>query len=243
MSKEKISEIIPEESVKTIQEILEQFESMESLEVKNQEQYDSAVGVCKEIKKSIKAIESDRKEIIKPWKEKTDAVNAKYREVRVKLENGEKKIKGAMSVFFEEQERKRLEEQRKIEAEAEEKRRKAEEAARKEAEKVAKYREEGREELAEKAEARMETKLDEATNTVVAEVESKKTEGVHYRTSYEVEVTDDAQAAVALLNNPMTAHCVSINTVALKKMITATQGNFKCAGIKVRETKTPVVKS
>jgi paraquat-inducible protein B len=158
MAKEvEVTALIPAESQDRIQKALEFFHSLRELKITSQQEYDSATDLIKQVKTNIKALEDDRTLLVKPFKEKATAIDTHYRGVKVQLENAERVIKGGMSQWFQEQERKRLEVQRKLEAEAEAKRQAAEEAARKEAEKAELYRQQGREDMAAKAEARMET--------------------------------------------------------------------------------------
>jgi len=242
--KVKLSELINADSQKKLSDSLTLLESLESVEIKNQDQYGKAIDIQKSIKGALKDIESDRKEIVKPYNDKVGAINFKYRSVKDRLSLGNTTIGNATRIWDQEQLRKKQLEQKKREAEAEEKRRKLEEAAEKEAAKVEKYTEEGRDDLAEKAQARMEDKVEEASTTVAAEIEETKAVGVSYRYDCEVEVIDGNLAIKSLLASPMTAPFVLIDTKGLKKMVKAAKGKwFDIPGIKVIDKSTQVIRS
>lgn len=244
MSEEKLSSLIKKESQDKMQAALTLLDSIKEVEIKTQDQYDNAINIQKDLKKAYKGLEDDRKAIVKPINDKVSQVNAKFKEVTMKLTKGGNTISAATNKWDQEQRRLADLEQKKREAEAEAKRVKLQKAAEAEAEKIAKYEAEGKTELAEKAQARMEDKQDEAATTVAAEVEKTQASGVSYRYDCDIEVTDSDLAIKSLLASPMTASMVSIDTVALKKMVKAIKGKgIDIPGIKVVDRSTQVLRS
>jgi hypothetical protein len=246
----KLSELIPQDKVSKLAESLKLLDSIESVEIKTQDQYENAAEVQKSIKKSIKELEKDRKDIVKPFNDKVKMVNVKYKEVTNKLDNGANKIGNALSVYYQEQKRIADEKQRKLEAEAEEKRRKAEDAAKKEQEKADKYRDEGRDEMAAKAEARAETKIDEAATTVAQEVKVEKPKGLSFRTDYDIKIEDMSLAVQSILSNEFLEDLILQDDKikdqlesSLKKIAKTKKGNLKIKGVKVTEKQVPITRT
>ena len=235
-------ELIPLSSKNLIEEAVKFLGDIQEIKIENDQQYNNALELCKSIKSKANGLEKDRKVIVAPLNQDVKTINAEYKSVTLKLDNAERRIKSAASVYWSEKERKRLEEQRKRDAEAEEQKRKAEEAARKEMEKEQSYREQGRDDMADKAAARAETHIDRATNTVALEVEKMKVSGVHYRTDYEVQVLDKRAAVNDLMASNNFSEHVIIDVKAIAKVAKAFKGKLNIDGLKIIEKKTPVVR-
>lgn len=235
----KMTELIPQSSIELMKTALHFLDTMQKVNIRTQDEYENAVGICKQIKSHINSLEKDRRSLVAPYNKKVTAINGKYKDVTSKLKNGDEHIRLAMREYHQEQVLKRQEEQRKREAEAAEIRRKAEKKARLEAEKAAKYREMGREEMAEKAEARVETAVEVAQTTVAPEVEEKKVSGVSYRTKYECVVEDKKTAIHFLVDNPMFIDHVIVDTKAIERAAQAFKGKLEIPGLKINITKIP----
>lgn len=236
--------LIPVEKQEKIQKALEFFTSLREIKFTNQAEYDRGTELCKQIKAEIKTLEDDRTALVKPFNEKVNVINGTYKDVRSKLENAERVLKSGMSAFFQEQERKRIEAQKKLEAEAEAKRKAEEERAEKERQKAEQYRAEGREDMAAKAEARAETAEAVASTTVAPVVQNTaKVQGVTYKTVYKVIVEDQARAIVFCATNPMLSQYVTLDVKGLERVALAMKGKLTCEGLKVIEDKQVVVRS
>ncbi len=235
--------LIPQSNATKMKEALTYLDSIKLVTIATEQENENVGAACKEVKKLYNDLEKDRKALVDPENKRVKAINEHYKTVTSKLQNGERQFKNAMSIFFQAQERKRLEDQRKLEAEAEEIRRKAEEAARKEAEKVEKYREAGREKMAQEAEARMETAVEIVTETVAPEVEQKKVAGISFRTDYICEIENMRAAVDYCLDNPMFRNHVFLDIKALERVAKAAKGELGIPGIKVITKKTPIVRS
>lgn len=235
--------LIPQSSLVLMENALKYLESIKLITIKTEQEYENSASACKEVKAHINSLEKDRKALVNPYNKKVKAINEHYKTVTTKLTNGERQFKGAMSVWYQEDQRKKQEERRKRDAAAEEVRRKAEETARKEAEKAVRYRIEGRNKMAAEAEARMETAVLVSVDTVASEVEEKNVSGISYRTDYVCEVEDLKAAVNYCLDNPMFKAHVILDIKALERVAKAAKGNLGIPGIKVIEKKTPVVRS
>jgi hypothetical protein len=217
--------LIPVTMQNKIKDALEFFNSLKNLSIKNATQYDNAVNLCKDVKVKIKELENDRKDLVAPYKDKASAIDKEYKAVRDKLENAEKVIKNGMEAFYQEQERKRIEEQRKLEAEAEAKRLAAEKKAEEERLKAEAYRMQGRAEMAAKAEARAETAEEKAANTVVQVVENTaKVQGVTMIKKYEVTVTSQETAIKNLAANPALHQFLIIDIAGIQAAVNKAKG-------------------
>lgn len=237
MTEEKL---IPQDSKNMILAAIKLCGDIESLKIQNDEQYKKANSILADVKKSKSLLTANRQQITKPFKDKVGAIEGEYREPIKNLENAKAVISKAMGSYFQEKERRRIEEQRKLEAEAEEQRKKAESAAEREKAKAEKYRMQGREEMAEKAEARADLKADAATNAVAPVIEPKKLAGLSFRTDYEVSITEKEKAINALMANPMLSVAVTIDTGAIARICKAMKQAFDLPGIRIAEKKTPV---
>lgn len=226
--------LIPVETKNKLTKALEFFHSLKEVKFTNEEEYNNGVELCRSVKSHINQIDSDRKELVKPFNDKVGIINGECNGIIAKLKNAETVIKKGMGDYFQAKERKRIEDQRKLEAEAEEKRRKEAEKARAEAEKAEAYREQGREEMADKAEARAETAASTASTLVAPIVtNSAKVSGTSFKTVYKAEVMDAVTAAQSCLSNDMLKQYVSVDIKGIEKLANAMKGNLKVDGIRI----------
>lgn len=242
------TELIPVEKQQSIENaskmIMEFLKGAKQIKITSQDEYDNSVEICKKIMAKIKELESDRVELVKPIKDQATKIDQRYREVRCVLENGESVFKSAMKVWFAEQERKRIEEQRKLEAEAEAKRKAEEERALKELQKAEEYRAQGREAMAEKAEARAETSINVAQSTVAQVVtNSAKVAGVGFRKVIKARIINEAKAKLSCCNNPVLSSYVTLDIKGLERLATAQKGNLQIDGIEFFEDFSTAVRS
>jgi hypothetical protein len=235
-------ELIPLSLSAMIETALTELESIREIKISSDEENTAASVECQKLTKLRKDLEAKKLEVTKEWRDKVATINGAVKTVVDKTQNGENALRRAMSTYYQEQERKRKEAERKAQAEAEEARRKAEEAARKEAEKAAQYREQGREEMAEKAEARAEAKIETASTIVAPVIEAKKVAGISFREEITVQVTDEVAAKRYCSSDPMLTQCVSLDTAAIKRIRKAVP-TLKIDGISFAIVKTPVVRS
>ncbi|MFW6244351.1 MAG: hypothetical protein ACOC36_00545 [Fibrobacterota bacterium] len=225
MTKEVKNSLIPVDKQERLEKALQFLGEIESVKIRNQSEYESADELCKKVKTGFNSLEKDRKELVKPYKDKASAIDKEYKVVKDKLLNAESALKKAMGKFYKEQELKRQEEQRKLEAEAEEKRRKAEERAEAERLKAEQYRQQGREDMAQKAEARAETAEAKATEVVAPVVENTaKVSGTSFRTVYKVAVINEQRAIQSMASNSFMVQFLSIDVNALEKMVNFQKG-------------------
>jgi len=238
-------ELIPAEKEAVITEFLGFAAGLRDIVVSSNDEYNNVADLCKKIKAAINTLEGDRKELVAPYKQAATEIDGRYREIRTKLENGEAVAKRAMGAWVTAQEQKRLEAQRKAEAEAAEERRKAAERAAKEAAKAEAYREAGRDKMADAAEARAETAQAEA-ETIVAPVISSSVAsptGISYRTTYSVVIDDQIKAVRGLAADVNLIKFLSIDITKLEKLIAACGGDYTLPdGLRIIKTKTPIVR-
>lgn len=230
------NELIPVETKEKLEQALEFFHSLKEVKFENDEQYKKGLELVKSVKKYIKEIDDDRKSLVKPFNEKVSEINGECNGVINKLKNAENVIKNGMGKYFREEEIKRIEAQRKLEAEAEKKRHQEAERARKEGEKAEAYREQGRDEMADKAEARAETAATIASTIVSPVVEnSAKAKGTSFRTVYKVRVDDLTVAADFCLSNQLLVQYVQLDVKGIERLANAQKGKLEIPGIKIIE--------
>lgn len=238
------TELIPQDVKTALESALGFIGGIKEIECRSQDEYNNAAQTCKEIKGYLSDLDNHRKALVTPYNDTVKKINARFKDVTARLENGERELKRAMSRWFQEEERKRIGAQKKADAEAAEMKRKAEERARKEREKAEQYAAEGRQDMAEKAEARAETQEDISTNLVAEEVENMaKVEGVSFRLSYTCTVEDKLAAALyCLKENQRLEHIVQIDEKAAEKLAITTKGAIQIPGIKYIEDKIPIIR-
>lgn len=223
------------------------------------EEAENAVELCKEIKVLSAKLDSDRKGLVAPLNGKVAAINDFYRVPVEALGGIEKNIKKVATVYAQEQERIRLEEQRKADEKARLERMKAEEEARKKREDEEKARRDAEEkrqqaeneedekkraallaeaakddQKAEKAAGQAESHEIAASSTVpqVMTGPVPKPKGFSVSYDYKAEVEDPIAFMDWCFANEK-YHLLEINSKTLNKMVSAEKEAFKAPGIRV----------
>lgn len=145
----------------------------ENFVVGNDDEYHAAAAKLKIVKSFADQWEAERKALKEPILEAGRKIDAKYKEASERLATYERRIKGALTTYHDEQERKRKEAERiaaeaarkereRLEAEAQRAREEADRKARELAEKAAAERAAGNDAAAAKLEAKAETVVEKA---------------------------------------------------------------------------------
>lgn len=245
-------ELIPIEKRELIDQTQEYYNNIPNIKdgevvlwcVKTKEEYTNSRELCKVIKGKSADLLSTRKTLTKPYKDDAIAIEKEFNPLIDKLNNVRGKIDTASSIWFQAEERKRLLEERKRQAEVEEKKRLETEREEKERKKADEYREQGKEKLADKAEARADDHADQAINTVAAEVDEVKVKGLYYRTDYEVKVIDKEKAVNSCMASQKYQNHVILDLKALAIVAKANNGVLdNLDGLEVITKKTPIDRS
>ena len=236
-------ELIPLEARLLIDNALEYIGTITEITVREQAEYDNAVNLCKQIKVLSKRLDEERDGIVRPLNSQVKDVNAEFKTVTDKLDNGERRIKSAMSIWFQEQERKRIEAQRIAQAEADKVARIAAEKAAAERRKQEEYEAQGRQDMADKAAARAELQEDRAINTVAQVIETPKTAGVSFRSKFICSIENKRDVVEHCIKNPHLEHLVMINIKEIEKLADSTKGAMRIPGVSYVETKTPIIRA
>ena len=214
-----VEPISTEVAVRAQEEAPAILKKAEAVVIFNQDQYEGANSVLKTVKGKYRDLDSIRKEITKPLDQAKRVVMDLFREPLETLAKAESIIKRAMITYSDEQDRLRIEEQRKLEAKAraeeERKRKELEERAKKWA---AKGNEAKAEELQEQAE-------DVHVEAPIVAPSIEKPKGVSYRERWHAEVTDEAKVPREYL---------MVNIQALNKVAQATKGALKIPGVEFK---------
>ncbi|MDD5060697.1 MAG: hypothetical protein PHN44_00230 [Candidatus Marinimicrobia bacterium] len=228
--------LIPVETKEKIEKALEFFYTLKEVKFSNDQEYENGVELCRAIKQHIKVIDDDRKIIVKPLNDQVGEINGECNGVINKLKNAESVIKRGMGEYFAAKERRRIEDQRRLEAEAEERRRQEEEKARKEKQKAEAYRDQGRDEMADKAEARAETAASIASTVTAPIVENTaKVSGTTFKKVFKISVVDKKPAVESMLMNDILLQYISIDEKGLTRLVNAQKGNIEIPGIRITE--------
>lgn len=225
------SELIPQDAIDKVVAAVDYLAGIEEVKVNTDEEQARAATFVGELKMYSKDIVARRQEITAPYKEKATRIEKAIKPVLDAIDNGIQKISTAVITYQREVERKRLAEQRRLEAEAEEKRKKEQEKAAAELAKANTYREAGREDMAQKAEIRAETHIDAAVTTIAAVVEKPKIAGTSFVETWKAEIKDKKMAIAAMINDPVLLQHVDINIAAVEKLQNAAKGALPVPGI------------
>lgn len=191
--------------------------------IHNQDDYNTASDVLKEVKSRYKELDTQRKNITKPLDDAKKAVMELFRQPLDLLGKAESKIKSLMIGYTAEQEKKAREEQQKLqklaEAEAEKERKKLEA-------KIERAKASGKEEKAEELEMQKEAIIPIDVPVVTANIEQPK--GISYKEKWTAEVFD-----FKLLPDEYKLP----NQQALDKIANATKGSVPIPGVKFKSEK------
>ena len=211
------------------QEITPVIEKTHHLVIVTPEAYLMAGEYLKDIKWGVKKV----KEHFAPMKTATHAawkaVCAKENEFLEPLEAGEKRLKTSMIAWQVQEENRRLEEQRRLQAQADE-------IARRERERLEK--EAARLKTPELKEQRLEQAAEvQAPQVHVAPI-TPTVAGQSLRKTWKAVVDDPQQAVKALLEWPDWASYIALNQTELNKLATRTKGALSVPGVRIVEEMT-----
>jgi hypothetical protein len=233
-------ELIPTESDALAREAMEYCQSVQSVEIKTNEQAESASKLFREVNSYITKLDAERKKVKEPHLQAGKAVDDFFKEASVPLLNLKVNLDKAIRGYQKVLEDKRREEQEKLNRAAEEARRKQEEAARIQREKeeaALRAEEEARRRAAEaaneadrqaalaeaeaqrkeaaKAAASAQAKESKAEQIVapIAQTVVPKADGISYRSNWKIEVVDEEQFVQWAINSNKT-HLLSSNESA-----------------------------
>ncbi len=202
----------------------ESCQQYQNFKVVNNQENNIAINLCKEIKLRYNALEVRRKKLKEPIIEAGKGIDELFREPLSRLLESEKIIKNASLKFENEQEQKRLEEERKLK-----------ELQEKEAEKLLKKAE--KQELKGNTEKAEELKLEaeiKKTITPIVAPTIEKVSGANYITKWKFKITDQ---------NKVPREYMIPNEEMLSRMATATKGTLKIDGIEFYSEKTLSVRT
>ncbi len=205
MNQVQTSPLIPLDSLQRVNEALDFCKSVEVVEIKTNDQYLNATKLFRELGGYIKGVDDERKKVKEPFLQKGREIDSWFKDPSTALLSLKSKLDPAIRAYEREVERKRIEEQNRLNAEAEARRKKAEEAAaeerrkaeekRREADRIAQEDAARATELrrqADAADVRADAKEDKAETIVapVAQAAIPKAEGISKRANWKMEITN-----------------------------------------------------
>lgn len=207
----------PEEVKQAIDEIDTDFP--EKFVIGNDETYQDACAVLKEVKVEQKSLTEKKKTILKPHDDARKAVMDLFREPEAKLADAERRLKAAITSY--DMDRRRQQEQ--LERERSEEQRRLEAAAEEEAQVL---REIGEDEAAEDLMLRVPT-------VPSVEISGAKVSGISGRESWKAEVVDFAALVDAVATGQADISLLAVNQVALNGLARALKANAKIPGVRI----------
>jgi regulator of protease activity HflC (stomatin/prohibitin superfamily) len=240
MNNDEVKDLVPVEAQEQIKSAVAMCESIRELKISTDEEFESSAKVLREIKVSIDTLESKKKELTKPYKEKSSAIDKSFKVGVDALENAKSIISKAVSKYHAELEIKRIKEQLARDAAAKLAREQAQKEAEELAQKAEAYRQQGREHLAVKAEAKAEAKAEEAFSVVAEVVVENKVEGLSFREDYDILVQDKDVLLKACVENSMLSKAIVIDTGFLKKLVKTLKGDIIIPGCQIVKSSTPI---
>lgn len=216
------------------------------------ETYQVAADELRDIKARISRLDEQRKSITKPLDDAKKAVMALFNPVIDRLTEAEKSVKGAILTYQDEQERKRKEEQARLEAAARAERERAEAAARAQAEEARRLLEESqRAAAAESAEIRRQAEElrqqaeQAAANAAAAQVIAETVvapaavevidapQGIGTRGSVEFEVESMLDLVKHIAEHPELVNLLKTDDVKLRAYVRAVGTSARIPGVRV----------
>lgn len=221
--KEVVEVSVNETSIATINEATSLAETVRSLTITNNQEYQNSGEFLKKIKTVSKMIDDARKDITKPLDDAKKRVMDFFREPLTQLSDAEKMLKGAILGYQQEQNRIAEEERRKAEAKA-----KAEEERKRKAleERAAKAEENGN---SAKAEMLREQADDVRVKTVVAPARIEKVQGIATKKVWKAKIQDYTKIPSSFyLNDPKVQDAIQS---AMNNFAKGTKGNVPVEGV------------
>ena len=211
-----VTSLIPLDALEKINEALDFAKSIQVVKITNNAQYQESTKLFRELGGYIKAIDAERVRVKAPYLEQGREVDQYFADPSKVLAGLKAKLDPAIREYDREVERKRIEEQNRLNAIAEENRRKAEAAAQAERDKAeAKRREAEQEQNAARkaelerqaaaAEVRAEAKEQKAETIVapIAQMAVPKVEGVSKRKNWQCQIDDPFEFVKWAIENNM----------------------------------------
>lgn len=212
---------IPSEAKALMQDAEKTLQLVRDYQIQTAADYEGAAEQLKAIKSKAKSLDEQRKAITKPLDDAKQQVMNLFRPPLQFLADAESLIKRGMADFQREQERLRLEAQRK-----------AEEQARKEQERLARRAKQA----AEKGQADKAEQLAMQAQMVQAPVvafEKPKAAGVSVRKNWKADVVDFDALVKAVAAGKAPARLLMVNTTELNKIAKALQADTDIPGVRV----------
>lgn len=211
---------IPNKAKELMKDAEQTLELVKDYRIQTSGDYEAAATQLATIKSKAKELESQRKAITKPLDDAKRQVMDLFRQPLQFLSDAEGVIKQGMAAFTREQERLRLEQQRK-----------AEEAARKERERLerraAKAAEKGQEDKAFELQAQAET-----VHPPVVAFEKPQARGVSVRQNWKAEVVDFQALVRAVAEGKAPARLLKVDQTELNKLAKALQDELSYPGVR-----------
>jgi hypothetical protein len=225
------NELVPQDARQMLTAALSHLGNITGLTVRTDEELTAANSLAAQLKQCAKELVDKRQELVKPYKEKANAIEIEFRDALKKLDNGISKIGQGVGAYWAQKQAAIDAENARLAAEAEAKRRKEEEKAAEERRKAEAFAAQGKTALAAKAEARAEVAVEKAVSIVAPTVAAPKLAGTSMLEYYEGEVIDKALAVDQLLKSPF-AHVVTIDMAILNKAQDQAKGTMQIAGVR-----------
>jgi hypothetical protein len=236
-------ELIPIQSKELVKEAHEFCNSITKIVIITEDEYVNNCELTKKVTEYSKKIEKERKTILQPLNDTVKAINNYFKVGQNPLSNLRDKLRKSLSVYTAEQERKRLEAQRKANAEAEKERLRLAAQAKRDNEKALKAAKEGKAKKAEAFQERSAIRQNMAEKVVAVEIpkEVPKVEGISYRTDWSAKVVDRKKFFEYCIQHNKFEY-LEINTYLLNKHAKEFKNTIELPGIEFCSTKTQITR-
>ncbi|HET9680188.1 MAG TPA: hypothetical protein VFP95_06485 [Gammaproteobacteria bacterium] len=194
--------------------------------ITTEQHYQTAGDQLKAIKARARELDSQEKSITKPINDSLRQIRDLFRRPKDVLANAERTLKQAMTSYFQVQERKRLEEQRKVE-----------DAARKERERLARCAEKAEQRGDEQKAEQFEERATQVQAPVIAQ-QKPKVSGVSVREIWKYEIVDKMELIKAVAEGKASPDLLSVNGAEIGRRVRALKGEFNVPGVRAFAEKT-----
>jgi len=240
---EPTKDLIPVQSKELVQNALDFCSSVTAIVITTEDEYLSNCELTKKVTGYSKKVEQQRKAIVGPLNTEVKRINAYFYSARDPLKNLDEKLRKSLVDYTEEQKQKRLEAQRKADAEAEKQRLKLAAQAKKDEEKSQEAAENGDHVKAEDLHLRATVRQDMAEDVVPVVIPKAipKVKGISYRTDWSAKITDKKKfIEYCVQNNQL--HYLDINMKILNSFAKTVKDTVELPGVEFIGKKTQVTR-
>lgn len=240
---ESTKDLIPVQSKELVQDALDFCNSITDIMITTEDEYLNNCELVKKVTERTKKIDKERKAIVGPINLEVKEVNAYFKLALDPLGNLNSNLRKSLATYKRDKEQKRIDDQRKADAEAEKQRLKLAAQAKKDEEKSQEAAENGDTAKAEDLHLRSTVRQDMAEEVVPVVIPKAipKVKGISSRTDWSAQITDKKKfIEYCVQNNQL--HYLDINMKILNSFAKTVKDTVELPGVEFIDKSTPVIR-